>query len=82
MSLDCGMEIYICYEAFFRAIMAEQYDYILTGELNVMIYTITFNPAIDYVMHTGEIKIGMVNRSGKEEIYFGGSCKRTRFNGG
>lgn len=37
-----------------------------------MIYTVTFNPAIDYVVHTGDIKLGSVNRSLSEEIYFGG----------
>lgn len=37
-----------------------------------MIYTVTFNPAVDYVVHTGELKIGEVNRSEGEEIYFGG----------
>lgn len=37
-----------------------------------MVYTVTFNPAIDYVVHTGEMKIGSVNRSKGEEIYFGG----------
>lgn len=37
-----------------------------------MIYTVTFNPAIDYVMHTGEVKIGETNRSDREEMYFGG----------
>lgn len=37
-----------------------------------MVYTVTFNPAIDYVVHTGEIKVGGVNRSEREEIYFGG----------
>lgn len=37
-----------------------------------MIYTVTFNPAVDYVMHTGEMKMGRVNRSDYEEIYFGG----------
>lgn len=37
-----------------------------------MIYTVTFNPAIDYIMHTSDMKIGMVNRSAGEEIYFGG----------
>ncbi len=37
-----------------------------------MIYTVTFNPAVDYVMHTGEMKTGFVNRSNREEIYFGG----------
>lgn len=37
-----------------------------------MVYTVTFNPAIDYVVHTGEMKLGATNRSEKEEIYFGG----------
>lgn len=37
-----------------------------------MIYTVTFNPAVDYVVHTDEIKAGTVNRSVREEIYFGG----------
>lgn len=37
-----------------------------------MIYTITFNPAIDYVIHAAEVKAGFVNRSDREEIYFGG----------
>ena len=37
-----------------------------------MIYTVTFNPAIDYVVHTDNMKTGSVNRSSKEEIYFGG----------
>ncbi len=37
-----------------------------------MIYTITFNPAIDYVVHTDEIVVGGVNRAGSEEIFFGG----------
>lgn len=37
-----------------------------------MIYTVTFNPAIDYVMHTREMTLGGVNRSVSEEICFGG----------
>lgn len=37
-----------------------------------MIYTVTFNPAIDYVVHTGELKLGSVNRSDREEIFCGG----------
>ena len=37
-----------------------------------MIYTVTFNPAIDYVVHTKELNFGMTNRSLREEIYFGG----------
>lgn len=37
-----------------------------------MIYTVTFNPAVDYVVHSDELMVGSVNRSEKEEIYFGG----------
>lgn len=37
-----------------------------------MIYTVTFNPAVDYVVHTGQLIAGAVNRSKKEEFFFGG----------
>ena len=37
-----------------------------------MIYTVTFNPAIDYVVHMEEITIGQINRSRSEQIYCGG----------
>ncbi len=37
-----------------------------------MIYTLTFNPAIDYVMRIGELNLGETNRSESEEIHFGG----------
>ena len=37
-----------------------------------MVYTVTLNPAIDYVVHTDEMKLGEVNRSTKETMYFGG----------
>lgn len=37
-----------------------------------MIYTVTFNPAIDYVVHTSSLKPGEVNRSDGEQMYFGG----------
>ncbi len=37
-----------------------------------MVYTVTFNPAIDYVVHTGKMLLGSVNRSVSEEMYFGG----------
>ena len=37
-----------------------------------MIYTVTFNPAIDYVVYTDSMQPGMVNRSRTEEIYIGG----------
>lgn len=37
-----------------------------------MIYTVTFNPAIDYIVHTGTMQVGQVNRPQGEELYFGG----------
>lgn len=37
-----------------------------------MFYTVTFNPAIDYIVHTDNLQIGEVNRSVHEEIYVGG----------
>ena len=38
-----------------------------------MIYTVTFNPAIDYVVRMKEELLpGMTNRSQSEEVYFGG----------
>lgn len=37
-----------------------------------MIYTVTFNPAIDYVVHADDVQVGAVNRSRQEEVYFGG----------
>lgn len=38
-----------------------------------MIFTVTFNPAIDYVMRMNSaLQSGQTNRSASEEIYFGG----------
>lgn len=37
-----------------------------------MVYTVTFNPAIDYVVRVKEILVGATNHSENEEIYFGG----------
>lgn len=37
-----------------------------------MIYTVTFNPAVDYIVRTKQLIAGAVNRSDSEEIYFGG----------
>lgn len=37
-----------------------------------MVYTVTFNPAIDYVIHMNEVILGATNRSETEEMYFGG----------
>lgn len=38
----------------------------------MLIYTVTFNPAIDYVVHMEELQFGLTNRSDSEEYYFGG----------
>lgn len=37
-----------------------------------MVYTVTFNPAIDYIVHTDTLSPGCVNRSLSEDIQFGG----------
>lgn len=37
-----------------------------------MVYTVTFNPAIDYVVHIKDIHLGETNHSDSEKIYFGG----------
>lgn len=37
-----------------------------------MIYTVTFNPALDYVVRMKELTLGQVNRTQHEEIYPGG----------
>ena len=37
-----------------------------------MVYTVTFNPAIDYIVRTDELVVGMTNRSKSEEMYVGG----------
>lgn len=37
-----------------------------------MVYTVTFNPAVDYVVRTDEMVVGSVNRAKSEKIYFGG----------
>lgn len=37
-----------------------------------MIYTITFNPALDYIVRVDNFKVGQVNRTSYEEVYAGG----------
>lgn len=37
-----------------------------------MIYTVTFSPAIDYVVYMDDLKKGETNRSNRETYYFGG----------
>ena len=37
-----------------------------------MIYTVTFNPAVDYAVRTKNFAVGEINRTAGEEIFFGG----------
>lgn len=37
-----------------------------------MIYTVTFNPALDYVLHLDKLEVGEINRSVSEQIINGG----------
>ena len=37
-----------------------------------MIYTVTFNPAIDYVIKVDNLTLGQVNRTTREYIFCGG----------
>ena len=37
-----------------------------------MIYTVTFNPALDYIVHTDNLSMGNINRIKKEQIFAGG----------
>lgn len=37
-----------------------------------MIYTVTLNPALDYVIQVDSFKAGQINRNKKEDIYYGG----------
>ncbi len=37
-----------------------------------MIYTVTFNPAVDYVVYVRDFESGAVNRTQEESIFFGG----------
>ena len=37
-----------------------------------MIYTVTLNPALDYIMYPNNLSVGEINRSARESLYFGG----------
>ena len=37
-----------------------------------MIYTVTFNPAIDYIVYMKELEKGSINRCERETAFFGG----------
>ena len=43
-----------------------------------MIYTVTFNPALDYVIHLNKLELGETNRCFGEELYFGGKIRPGR----
>ena len=38
----------------------------------MMIYTVTFNPALDYIVILDEMKLGDINRATRESIFYGG----------
>lgn len=38
----------------------------------MMIYTVTFNPALDYIVFLDEMKLGDINRATRESIFYGG----------
>lgn len=42
------------------------------GEMIDMIYTVTFNPALDYVVWVDYFTTGSVNRTAEEKIFYGG----------
>ena len=42
------------------------------GEVIDMIYTVTFNPALDYVVWVDHFTTGSVNRTAEEKIFYGG----------
>ena len=37
-----------------------------------MIYTVTLNPSLDYILHVDSLRLGEVNRADRESITFGG----------
>lgn len=37
-----------------------------------MIYTVTFNPSIDYIVNLASLELGKTNRSKREEVFVGG----------
>lgn len=37
-----------------------------------MIYTVTFNPALDYVMNLKQLQYKDINRTESEQLYYGG----------
>lgn len=43
----------------------------MTGDM-AMVYTVTFNPSLDYIVSTGDFKLGMTNRTKTEQMFIGG----------
>ena len=41
--------------------------------MRIMIYTVTFNPALDYVMKVDEHRYDDINRTCGEELHYGGT---------
>lgn len=37
-----------------------------------MIYTVTFNPALDYIVHVDNLAMGSINKIKKEQVFAGG----------
>ena len=37
-----------------------------------MIYTVTFNPALDYVMYVDDLQSSDINRTQSEQLFYGG----------
>ena len=40
-----------------------------------MIYTVTFNPSLDYIVSVDDFTLGMTNRTSSEQILAGGKDK-------
>ena len=51
---------------------APLYAELFCRKRHFMIYTVTFNPAVDLVVDIAEIKPGEVNRLSGEQVFFGG----------
>lgn len=39
-----------------------------------MIYTVTLNPALDYVIQVDHFQAGQINRTKEEHMYYGGKA--------
>ena len=41
-----------------------------------MIYTVTFNPCLDYIVGVEDFQLGMTNRTCSEQMFAGGKDQR------